>query len=63
MIMNSWLLFYLIGVVLGISLLIIANRNINIKTWKLKPILKTFLFTLGSWVFIYAVAIKGILND
>lgn len=61
--MNSWLLFYLIGVLAGLVLIFIANKDTNIKNWKADAILVTLLYTLGSWIFVFIVAIRGILDN
>ena len=61
--MNAWLIFYLIGVVAGLSLVFIANRNVNIKTWKTNILIRSLLYTLLSWVFVFIVAIKGIIEN
>lgn len=61
--MNAWLIFYLIGVVAGLSLVFVANRNVNVKTWKTNLLIRSLLFTLLSWVFVFIVAIKGIIEN
>lgn len=61
--MNAWLIFYLIGVVAGISLVFLANRNVNVKTWKTNLLIRSLLYTLLSWVFVFIVAIKGIIEN
>lgn len=61
--MNAWLIFYLIGVVAGISLVFVANRNVNVKTWKTNLLIRSLLYTLLSWVFVFIVAIKGIIEN
>lgn len=61
--MNAWLIFYLIGVVAGLSLVFVANRNVNIKTWKTNILIRSLLYTLLSWVFVFIVAIKGIIEN
>ena len=61
--MNAWLIFYLTGVVAGLSLVFIANRNVNIKTWKTNILIRSLLYTLLSWVFVFIVAIKGIIEN
>lgn len=61
--MNAWLIFYLIGVVAGFSLVFVANRNVNVKTWKTNLLIRNLLYTLLSWVFVFIVAIKGILEN
>lgn len=61
--MNAWLIFYLIGVVAGISLVFLANRNVNVKTWKTNLLIQSLLYTLLSWVFVFIVAIKGIIEN
>ena len=60
--MNSWLLFYLIGVLAGLVLVFVANKDIKVKTWKADTVLVTLLYTLGSWVFVFIVALRGILD-
>lgn len=57
--MNSFLLFYLIGVAI---VLIMASKEIfetPIKKVKLKGVLRTLLYISLSWVFITFVAIKA----
>jgi len=61
--MNAWLIFYLIGVLAGLSLVFIANRNVNVKTWKTNLLIRSLLYTLLSWVFVFIVAIKGIIEN
>lgn len=61
--MNAWVIFYLIGVVAGLSLVFVANRNVNVKTWKTNILIRSLLYTLLSWVFVFIVAIKGIIEN
>lgn len=56
--MNSWLLMYLIGVVLMVSLMFITNRDVKFKEIKIKPFLKSMAICLGSWIAMYVIAIK-----
>ena len=60
--MNIWLLIYLIGVILMVVLVAASNRHSNPKNWKLKAILKTLLLCLGSWIMIFVVAYKEIVD-
>jgi len=63
--MSSWLIMYLIGVVLGLCLVLVANRSIltKAKTWKWRATVTTLLYTLGSWIFIFIVALRGIIEN
>jgi len=63
--MSSWLIMYLIGVVLGLCLVLVANRSILTKvgTWKWRATVTTLLYTLGSWIFIFIVALRGIIEN
>ena len=58
--MKSILIFYLIGVAVMLAMIIKSNVGSNPKEWKLKNILKTLLFALGSWVTICVIAFKEI---
>lgn len=57
------LLFYLIGVILMFTLVLIANRGVKIKEIKLKPFLRSLALCFGSWVAIYIIAIQFTLDN
>lgn len=61
--MNSWLLMYLIGIVLMISLMFFANKHVKIKDIKLKLFLKSIFICLGSWISMYIIAIMLFKNN
>ena len=61
--MNSWLLMYLIGVVLMVSLMFITNRDVKFKEIKIKPFLKSMAICLGSWIGMYVIAIMLIKDN
>lgn len=54
---------YLIGVFLGLVLIFVANRNTKVKNWKIAQVFLTMLYTLGSWVFIFIIALRGIIEN
>ena len=58
--MFEFIIFYLIGVVAAISLVIISNINTNPKDWKYNVILKTMIYCLSSWILVYICAVKSI---
>ena len=58
-----WLIFYLVGVIAMFSLVLIANRHISRKGWKLKAAIKTLAVCLGSWIAVYALAVKAIISN
>lgn len=55
--MNSWLLMYIIGVVLMFSLMFVTNRKVKFNEIKIKPFLKSLVICLGSWIAMYVIAI------
>ena len=63
--MSSWLIMYLIGVVLGLCLVLVANRSIltKVERWKWRVVVTTLLYTLGSWIFIFIVALRGVIEN
>lgn len=61
--MNSWLLMYLIGIILMISLTFFTNRNVKTKDIKLKALLKSIIICFGSWISMYVIAIMLIKNN
>ena len=61
--MTSILIFYLIGVLAALSLIVIANIGSDPKTWKLKLMLKYSLYAFASWIFVYIIAVKCIIDN
>ena len=56
--MKSFLIFYLIGVIAMLVLIVRANIGDNPKNWKLKYILRSLLWAFGSWISAYIIAFK-----
>ena len=55
-------IIYLIGVIIGLVMIFIANLNTPIKTWKKRLVIKYCLYTLGSWLFL-AYVLYCYIND
>lgn len=54
------LIFYLIGVLAMLLLIIVANWGSDPKEWKAKYIFRSFLWALGSWVCVTILAYHGL---
>ena len=56
--MKSCLIFYLIGIIAMLVLIVRANIGANPKNWKLKYILRSLLWAFGSWLSLFIIAFK-----
>lgn len=57
-VMKSFLIFYLIGVIAMLFLIVRANIGDNPKNWKIKYILRSLLWAFGSWISLFIIAFK-----
>ena len=58
--MKSFLIFYLIGIIAMLVLVVRANVGDNPKNWKVKYILKSLLWAFGSWISLLIIVFKEI---
>ena len=58
--MKSFLIFYLIGIIAMLVLIVKSNIGDNPKNWKLKYILRSVLWAFGSWISLIIIAFKEI---